>query len=244
MTEVKKQPNGGKELEIKVGKDIFLRYPVKTHLISIKEDITPIYEEIKKEYQKGDFIAISEKFLTISEGRVMHKSLLKPGILAKIIYRLIRFNMGEKAYKNDPAFAIPEKIQAAIFVTGWWRMFLATIIGLPLTAILKIFGIKKGYFYKIAGNNIEQIDGPYYGAMPPFDEFAKIYPDNPDLSCQKIEDEFGVPACIADANNINVEILGKSKNLPVSEEVARKTLLDNPMGQGNEKTPIILIRKK
>lgn len=244
MTEIKKQANSGKDLEIKVGGETFIRFPVLTHVISIKEDLTPIYKEIQKEYKEGDFIAISEKFFTISQGRVIHQSFLKPGILAKIIYKLIRFNMGGKAYKNDPAFAVPEKIQAAIFIAGWWRMFLATIIGIPLTAILKLFGKKKGYFYKIAGHNIEQIDGTLSHEMPPFNEFIKIYPDKPNQSCQKIEDEFKIPACLVDANNLNVEILGASKNLPVSKEVARKTILDNPMGQGHEKTPIILIRKK
>lgn len=245
MIEIKKQANKGKELEIEIkGGGIFLRFPVKTHVISIKEDLTPIYKEIQKEYKKGDFIVISEKFFTISQGRVIHQSFLKPGILAKVIYRLIRFNMGEKAYKNDPAFAIPEKIQAAIFITGWWRMFFATIIGIPLTAILKLFGKKKGYFYKIAGNNIEQIDGTLSHEMPPFDEFIKIFPEKPTESCQKIEDDFGISACLVDANNLNVEVIGSSKNMPVSDNIVRQVLLDNPMGQGHEKTPIFLIRKK
>jgi hypothetical protein len=34
-----------------------------------------------------------------------------------------------------------------------------------------------------------------------------------------------------------------SKKIPVSKETVRLVLLDNPMGQGDEKTPIILVRK-
>lgn len=244
MIKVNKKANPGKDLSIKIDNNEYLRFPISTHLIHIKEDLTPILEGIKKEYQEGDWIAISEKFLTISEGRLIHKSFLKPGYLAKALYWVIRFNMGEKAYKNDPGHAVPEKLQAAILIAGWWRMFFAMLIGVPLTLLWKIFGKRKGWFYILAGNRISEIDGTFTDEMPPFNEFAKIYPENAPKSAQKIKDKFGIATAITDGNNINTEILGVSNNFPVSRELAREILLDNPMGQGKELTPIILVRKK
>ena len=42
----------------------------------------------------------------------------------------------------------------------------------------------------------------------------------------------------------DVEVLGASKGLPVDRAKARRILLDNPMGQDDEMTPIMLCRKR
>ena len=78
--------------------------------------------------------------------------------------------------------------------------------------------------------------------MPPYNEFAKIYPEDPDKTCSEIEGKYGIPCCIIDGNNINTRILGMSLSMPLSHEKARNILIDNPMGQGRELTPIILVR--
>ena len=48
---------------------------------------------------------------------------------------------------------------------------------------------------------------------------------------------------IVDANNINVEVLGASRDLPVSRTTVRAAILDNPLGQNDELTPIIVVRR-
>jgi hypothetical protein len=40
-----------------------------------------------------------------------------------------------------------------------------------------------------------------------------------------------------------VKIISVSKKLPVDARIARLILLDNPMGQDKELTPIILVRE-
>ncbi len=190
ITQIKLSPNTGRKIEKTVDGKIYERFPVKTHMIHIKEDISPILEYIAGEAQKGDWIAISERFMTISEGRLLHESFLKPGRLAMAIYWAIRFNMGEKAFHHDPGHAIPKKLQACIFIAGWRRMFFALILGIPLTAIWKLFGKKKGRFYIIAGHRISEVDGSFTKETPPFNEFAKIYPENPEKTCNEIEKKF------------------------------------------------------
>lgn len=210
------------------------RIPVKTHLISIKESLEPIFrDKVKPIVKPGDWIAISEKVVTISQGRVVHISVVKPSLLARFIVK------GVKKYDNDIGYSFPAKMQVAIWQAGYWRMVAATIFG----TLTKLVG-RRGDFYRIAGNRISEIDGFNPEAMHPFDEFAMIGPGEPDKYCQWVEDTFGVPAVIIDGNNINVEVLGMSNGAPVTAAEARLALLDNPMGQGNEMTPIMVVRKK
>lgn len=211
----------------------YKRIPIKTHLIHIKEDLFPVLNKyLIPQIQPGDWIAISEKFITISEGRVIHISAVKPGLLAKF------FMLGVKKYPDDIGFAEPHKIQVAIWQTGAIRFIFAMLIG-TLTRILG----RHGDFYRIAGNRISEIDGFNPHAVPPFNEFAMLGPANPDQTCNLIEEKFKIPTVIIDGNNINVEVLGMSKNIPVDKKTVREILLDNPMGQNDELTPIIIIRK-
>ena len=209
------------------------RIPIKTHVIHIKEDFMPVIEKyVIPQVKPGDFIAISEKFITISQGRVIHISAVKPGLLAKF------FMLGVKKYKDDIGFAEPHKIQVAIWQTGTLRFIVAMVLG----TLTRLIG-RHGDFYRIAGNRVSEIDGFNPHAMSPFNEFAMLGPANPPATCQEVEDKFKIPCIIIDGNNINTEVLGMSAKMPVTKEFARLILLDNPMGQNDEMTPVVLIRK-
>lgn len=223
-----------KQENIQVDQKTYKRIPVKTHLISIKEPLDKIFEnDVKPQIKPGDFIAISEKVVTISQGRVVHISVVKPTMLAKLLVK------GVKKYENDIGYSLPSKMQVAIWQAGYFRTLFAAIIG----TLSRLIG-RHGDFYRLAGNRISEIDGFNPHAMPPFDEFAMIGPSEPDKYCQWVEDTFGIPTIVIDGNNINVEVLGMSKNVPVSKDQARLALIDNPMGQDDEMTPIMIVREQ
>ncbi|HZJ34399.1 MAG TPA: coenzyme F420-0:L-glutamate ligase [Candidatus Angelobacter sp.] len=223
-----------KTANIEVDGKKYERIPVKTRLISIKEPLDDIFaKQVKPLIKPGDWIAISEKVVTISQGRVVHISVVKPSRLAKMLVK------GVKKYENDIGYSLPAKMQVAIWQTGYLRMTLAAIIG----TLSRLIG-RRGDFYRIAGNRISEIDGFNPHAMPPFDEFAMIGPGEPKKYCQWVEDTFSIPTVVIDGNNINVEVLGMSKGVPVSAKLARLILLDNPMGQDDEKTPIMIVRQQ
>ncbi|MFO0704404.1 MAG: F420-0--gamma-glutamyl ligase [Candidatus Andersenbacteria bacterium] len=210
------------------------RFPIKTHLIHIKEDINPLLEKLVVPQAKpGDWIAISEKFVAIAQGRVIHESVVKASWLAKLLVK------GVKKHKDDIGYSHPKKMQVAIMQAGYTRMFFAGLLG----AVTRLFG-RHGDFWRIAGHRVSEIDGFNPDAIPPFNEFAMLGPADPTKTCQEIEDRHHIPAVIIDGNNINVEVLGMSRGVPVTKELARKILLDNPMGQSDELTPIILVREK
>ena len=211
------------------------RIAVQTHLIHIKEPLEPVFDEYAKPVlQPGDWLAVSEKFVTISQGRVIHHSVVRPGVLAKLLVK------GVTKHPDDVGYSDPRKMQVAIMQAGWWRMLVAMIIGATSRLVLR----RRGDFYRIAGHRISEIDGFSPATVKPFDEFAMLGPANPDAAAEEISAHMGgVPVVIVDANNINVEVLGTSPGFPADASVVREVLLDNPLGQNDELTPIIVVRR-
>jgi hypothetical protein len=211
------------------------RIAVQTHLIHVKEPLEPVFDEyVKPVLQPGDWLAVSEKFVTISQGRVIHHSVVRPGLLAKLLVK------GVTKHPDDVGYSDPRKMQVAIMQAGWWRMLFAMIVG----AISRLVLRRRGDFYRIAGHRISEIDGFSPATVKPFDEFAMLGPANPDAAAEEISAHMGgVPVAIVDANNINVEVLGTSPGFTTDRSVVREVLLDNPLGQNDELTPIIVVRR-
>ena len=176
---------------------------------------------------------VSEKFVTISQGRVIHHSVVRPGLLARLLVR------GVTKHPDDVGYSDPRKMQVAIMQAGYVRMFFAMLLGGLSRLLLR----RRGDFYRIAGHRISEIDGFSPATVKPFDEFAMLGPSDPAAAATEIAGFAGVPVAVVDANNINVEVLGTSPAFPVSAAVVREALLDNPMRQGDELTPVIVVRR-
>jgi hypothetical protein len=209
------------------------RIPVKTHLIHIKEPLPPVFDEyVKPVLEAGDFLAVSEKFVTISQGRVIHNSAVRAGLLARLLVK------GVTKHVDDVGWSDPKKMQVAIMQAGWLRMFVAGVLGTFSRFVLR----RRGDFWRIAGNGVAEIDGFSPATVKPFDEYAMLSPADPDGTATALAQHVGVPVAIVDANNIDVQVLGASPDLPVDRDTVRAVLGDNPMGQNDELTPIIVIR--
>ena len=210
------------------------RGAIRTHLIGVKEPIVEVLQRyVTPHAQPGDFLVLSEKFVAITQGRVIHRSLVRPGLLAKLIVR------GVTPLKDDVGFSDPAKMQVAIYRAGWFRMAFAMAVG----GTTRLFG-RHGDFYRIAGNRVSEIDGFNPHTVRPYNEFAMLGPEDPPRDAQTIEAATGWPVVIVDANNVNVEVLGCSRGVPVSAADAREAVLDNPLGQNDEQTPIVLVRPR
>lgn len=207
------------------------RIPVETHLIHIKEPLEPVLDTyVRPRLRPGDWLAMSEKVVAISEGRVVHESVIRAGWLAKLIVK------GVKKYDDDVGYSDPRKMQVAIMAAGWGRSAVAMAIG----GVTRLFG-RHGDFYRIAGHRISEIDGFNPETVAPFDEFAMLGPADPDAACAAYSAHLGHPVVIIDGNYINVEVLGMSSGMPVDATGAREILLDNPIGQGERLTPFVIV---
>src|SRR5659263_57368 len=132
-------------------------------------------------------------------------------------------------------------------LTHWTMEFALREAGAPrifaaafASAITKPFG-KKGVFYRVAGPKVAAIDGPTDGTIPPYNRCVTLGPSDPEKSAATISAALGGQAvAIIDANDLGVNILGASGVEPALVEQA---FSDNPLGQGEEQTPMAVLRR-
>jgi hypothetical protein len=107
-------------------------------------------------------------------------------------------------------------------------------------AVTKPFGIK-GVFYLTVGKNINAIDGPCSYTLPPYNDYAKLGPAKPNQVAHKLSQHLGLDVVIIDANDLGVNVLGRSgKHL--TDTFCHRVFRDNPLGQTTEQTPLCLVR--
>ena len=111
-----------------------------------------------------------------------------------------------------------------------------------LSAVTRPFGVH-GVFYKVCGKGVGGIDGFYFrSSFKVYHELALINPSNGPELCEKLSQETGIPVVLMDANDLQRDQLGKSSNMPLTDAQLQDAMRDNPSGQGDELTPLILIR--
>jgi hypothetical protein len=211
----------------------YRREPVRTHKVGIGEDLGGVIALYAAErITPQTTLCLSQKFVSICNGDVRHIDDVHDTWLARLIVKYV-----QKNDNGDIGYSHPKKMQVAIDEAGYPRMVAAVIGG----GIGKFVLRRNGDFYRIAGNHIAEIDGFNPDAMAPFDQYAMLPSKHPDAICEELAQRFGCAAYIIDGNNINVEVVGRSTAMPMSDAEAREVMLDNPMGQGDELTPVFLI---
>ncbi len=224
--------NPSKKLEIKIGEQSFFRYPVKTHFINMGDNLDNIVERyVLPLSQQGDIIALGQKIVSIIQKRVVLRENIKVGFWAKFLARF--------AKKTPYGFSVgnPLKMQLAIDLAGLPRIFLAGFCSI----FMKIFGVS-GVFYRVAGNQINEIDGFYGKAYPAYENMGILGPVDCDSLCDRLGEKFKLSFFVADVNDLGGNVLGGSKDLVGKEKLLVSVLKDNPAGQSDEQTPIIIIR--
>ena len=66
--------------------------------------------------------------------------------------------------------------------------------------------------------------------------------ENAQELCDELEKKTGIPVVLMDANDIDQNQLGKCADFPLTDDQIQDAMKDNPSGQGDELTPLILIR--
>ena len=225
--------NEGKSIRINIDNKQYDRYAIRTHYVQKDENYIDIVKQYVKDiYIKEDIISISEKIISICQGRVIYKKDIKLSWTAKFLSKFVAVTPAGEAVGN------PYKMQIAIMLCGKIKVIYAAI----LAGIGKLFH-KKGIFYEIVGQQVAGIDGFCNDAYEEYLNMGILNPDNPTKVCNEIYEALGIKAMVVDANDINVEILGKADVIEQTEEEIKALIKDNPAGQANQQTPIILIRQ-
>lgn len=226
--------NPGKKAEITLKNRRYMRHAIRTHFIEAgKENYLDIIQKYASSvYKPGDLLAISEKLITLCQNRVITTNDIKVGFWAKFLSRF--------AYKSPYGFGIknPLKMATAIKIAGLPRVLFAAFC----SVIGKLFGVR-GVFYKVVGHNVANIDGFNNLAFDYYADKGLLSPANPNGVCKEIKEKLGIDCMIMDANDIGAEILGVSSEVPYDIDELKSMIKDNPAGQDQEMTPMILIRE-
>jgi len=226
--------NEGKNVEIEVNGKTYLRHAIKTRFVKQGESYIDVFKEyVSPIYQEGDIVSSSEKIIALCQNRVVKREDVKIGFWAKFLSRF--------ASKTEAGVGVGEtiKMQYAIDTVGLLKVLWASFA----SAVTKLFG-KRGVFYKIVGEEVSGLDGFYDHVWKEYGDIGIKIPENPSGVCNEIKEKLGISCMIVDANDLGQEVLGHSSDIELTEEELKGLIKDNPSGQGQQLTPIILIRKK
>jgi F420-0:gamma-glutamyl ligase len=208
----------------------YLRIPVRTHVITEKDNILDVIEKYSADQrQPGDILFVSEKVVAVTQGRAIPADKIQIGLLAKILWRFVRkvpYGIGLRS---------PETMQCAINECGSLRILAAAVVG----AVGKLLG-RRGDFYRVAGMQAATIDAA--GTSPLQPNSVILGPKDPVAVARSIQQKIGLPVAVVDVNDIaGAWVLGSSGI--ADAKLIQEILRDNPLGQKDEQTPFGLIRK-
>lgn len=225
--------NEGKNLAIEINGEKWLRIPIHTHVVMRDDDIfSDVVDKYTKDIrQAGDIVFCSEKIIAITQGRSYPISEIKPSALAKFLVKFV--------YKSPHGIGLgsPYTMQLALEDVGIPRI----LLGCVAAALTKPFGVR-GVFYKVCGKKAYAIDGPCDYTLPPYNKYAKKAPLKPNNVAREMKNKLGNEFIVLDANDLNVDILGKSSK-SLDDKFLKALFKDNPLGQSSQQTPIAIVRK-
>jgi asparagine synthase (glutamine-hydrolysing) len=231
---------------------------IAEHTLHYYINILKSNSKYNKLLQRKWWIVVSEKIIAITQGRSYFIWEIKPGFWAKFLCQQVT--------KTPWGIGLgsPWTMELAINEVGLWRILLAAFVAF----ITKPFGIR-GLFYRIVGKEIAAIDGPTEYSLYPSNVSAKLGPKEPEKVAKQIHQEIisnfkflthepvrrrrtvqgreaisdllhgFLGVVIIDANDLGQKVLANSTNLDNS--LIEKIFKDNPMGQADEQTPIVVV---
>lgn len=227
------KPNDGKQIIIQTPDyGAVARYPIKTHVVMSNEDLFKLMDKyVVGKVCSEDYVFISEKLIAICQGRAFPIEDIHPRPLAKLLCKFV--------YRSPYGIGLgsPWTMELALQDAGSAKILFAA----ACSAITKVFGMR-GIFYRIAGTKARAIDGPCDCTIPPYNHYAKMAPAAPNQVAEKLSKHIGCQVVIIDANDLNVEVLGKS-NRHISTSFCKQAFGDNPLGQSAQSTPMAVVRK-
>lgn len=223
--------NEGKKAVLEKGSSRYERLPIKTHVITEKDDICDVAEKYAKPHlMPDDILFISEKAVACSQGRAIPLEDIRPRRLAVFLSKHVTKT------KHGIGLGIPETMEMALRECGTLRILFAALI----SVIGKLFK-QKGWFYIVAGRKAASIDGPTSGTIPPYNKCVVLGPDKPDRVAIAVAERLGCRCIIVDINDLGGNVLGVSDST-LSKDSLASLLADNPLGQGHQSTPMGIIR--
>ena len=231
------EANTGKQLETVHDGIRYQRIPIKTKLVMSDDDITQVVTEFASDrLQDGDILFVTEKIVAITQGRSYPTESIVPRKLATWLSNHVTKT------PNGIGLGLPQTMEMALRECGTPRILLAAAVA----AVTKVFG-RRGDFYRVAGPKARGIDGPTSGTIPPYNSHVVLAPDRPAEVAAQLRAALkatgkDVEVMIVDINDLGGNVLGSTLDRAHTRSLEH-VLLDNPLGQGRESTPMGIIRR-
>lgn len=203
------------------------RIPVRTPLVTVRTDLPALLDAATASTRRaGDVIALAESATAAAQGRVLALELVRPGMLAGVLSRFVG--------KIGPLHS-REGMEGAIMEAGRIRIVLGAIaggLGRPLG--------RRGWFYRVAGRRTAMIDD-VAACLPPLDHHLIFGPMDADSLTRELAGALGCDVAVVDANHrTGAWVLAGSDG--VDARWLAGALADNPAGNEDEQTPVVIVR--
>ena len=204
-------------------------FAIKTDLLGCFDNpVNTVIEYCKGIVEKNDILTIGESPLAIMQNRYISPQNLEYSLFSKALCYF---------FHPTSSLATACGMQLLINRIGVTRITFALFVGF----LFKLVGIK-GMFYRLTGSESSLIDD-ISGTVTPYDKSIVMGPLNADLFCKEVSNYLNIDVAVVDVNDLGgVKVLASS-NKKVNK-ILKRNLISNPAGNGDEKTPIVLIREK
>ena len=202
---------------------------IKTNILGVFDNpIETICKYCKDTIKQDDILILGETPLAIMQGRYINPKNIECSIFSYIF-----------CYFFHPTSSLATScgMQLLINKIGITRITYSLLLG----AFFKLLGIN-GVFYRLAGIESSLIDD-ISGTTIPYDKSIVMGPKNTYKFCHEISKRLNIDSAIVDANDLGgVKIISSSSRQ--INKIIFKALKGNPSGNDDQKTPIVLIRRK
>ena len=204
-------------------------FAIKTDLLGCFDNpVNTVIEYCKGIVEKNDILTIGESPLAIMQNRYISPQNLEYSLFSKALCYF---------FHPTSSLATACGMQLLINRIGVTRITFALFVGF----LFKLVGIK-GMFYRLTGSESSLIDD-ISGTVTPYDKSIVMGPLNADLFCKEVSNYLNIDVAVVDVNDLGgVKVLASSNK--TVNKILKRNLISNPAGNGDEKTPIVLIREK
>ena len=207
-----------------------VRHNVYTGLLTETSDLSSIVDRVHQEHPTG-VVTIASSVVTMCEGTLLWIGTFKPSRLARFLGPYTGHGNGTfvhwYSYPKEAAW----KVQAYIELAGTFRVLLgagASILGKLLH--------RKGWFYEVVGPVAKAVDSD---KVMPYDACLVPGPLNVKASIATLARK-GAHISVVDVNDLyGAEIVASTEG--VDEDWLRRSLEDNPAGNDDSMTPIVVV---
>ena len=207
-----------------------VRHNVYTGLLTEASDLAAIVDRAHGEYPKG-IVTVASSVLTMCEGTLMWTGTFQPSRLARFLGPYTGHGTGTFVHWYSYPMEAAWKVQAYLELAGTLRV----LLGAAATVLGKLLH-RKGWFYDVVGPVAKAVDSdkvmPYDGCLVPG-------PLNVETSLDALA-RTGAQVAIVDVNDLyGAEVIAATRG--IDRDWLKRSLEDNPAGNDDSMTPIVVV---